>query len=78
MACSTLVSGTVMAICGDGLVNGACGTFTGFRWSHGDSSTTQPDGIDIHLDNKGVGKKSHEFDSEGAVPGSTITRSATS
>ena len=62
----------------DGLVNGACGTITGCRWSHGDSCTTQPDGIDMLFDNKDVGKKSREFDSEGAVPGSTIIRSAAS
>ena len=49
----------------DGLVNGACGTITGFCWSHEDSSTTQPDVI--LFDNKDVGK-SHEFDIEGAVP----------
>ena len=42
----------------DGLVNGACGTITGFRWSQGNSSTAQPDGIEIKFDNEDVGKQS--------------------
>ena len=33
----------------DGLVNGACGTITGCRWSSGNSSTAQPDGIELSL-----------------------------
>lgn len=42
----------------DGLVNGAWGTITGCRWSSGNSSTAQPDGIEIKFDNEDVGKQS--------------------
>ena len=42
----------------DGLVNGAYGTITGCRWSQGNSSTAQPDGIEIKFDNEDVGKQS--------------------
>ena len=37
----------------DGLVNGACGTMTGFHWSQGNISTAQLDGIEVKVDNCG-------------------------
>ena len=39
-----------------GLVHGASGTITGFYWSQGNSSTAQPDGIEVNFDNADVGK----------------------
>ncbi len=61
----------------DGLVNGACGTITGFRWSQGNSSTAQPDGIETKFDNEDVGKQSRGHDDEGTEPGSTVIHTMT-
>ncbi len=45
---------------------------TGFRWSQGNSSTAQPDGIEIKFDNEDVGKQSRLHGDEGTEPGSTV------
>lgn len=55
----------------DGLVNVACGTMTGFRWSQGNSSTAQMDGIEVKFDIEDVGKQGRLHGDEGTEPSST-------
>ena len=56
----------------DCLVNVACGAMTGFRWSQGNSSTAQPDGIEVKLDIEDVGKQGQLHGDEGTEPSSTV------